>query len=46
MITNEEMIIFIKEIFLLINEYNRCNDEFIKSKISDEISFLSEIIKP
>jgi hypothetical protein len=45
MISNEEMIMFMKEINLLIKEYKRCDDEYIKRKINDDIFFLSEIIK-
>ena len=45
MISSEEMITFIREIYLLINEYNRCDDLKIKNLINDDILFLSNIIK-
>lgn len=44
MISNEEMIIFIKQIKLLINEYNKCQDLKIKEQIYEEIIVLSDLI--
>ncbi|MCM3714867.1 hypothetical protein [Halalkalibacter oceani] len=45
MISNEEMIIFIKEFYLLLNEYQKCEDEALKKQIHNDILFLSEIIE-
>ncbi|WP_169908080.1 hypothetical protein [Metabacillus halosaccharovorans] len=44
MISNEEMIIFMKQIKLLINEYNKCYDVKIKEQIYEEIIVLSDLI--
>jgi len=44
MISNEEMIIFIKQIKLLISEYNKCHDLKIKEQIYEEIIVLSDLI--
>lgn len=44
MISNEEMIIFIKQIKLLINEYNKCHDLQLKEQIYEEIVILSQLI--
>ncbi|MBO1515586.1 hypothetical protein [Metabacillus bambusae] len=45
MISNEEMTMFIKEIYLLIIQYNRCDSADIKNQINNEILILSEVIK-
>ncbi len=45
MVSAEEMVLFIKEIYLLINEYKRCNDAQLKELIKDDIMFFSEILK-
>lgn len=45
MISSNEMVTFIREIYLLINEYNRCTDNEIKEYIMLEITTLSDIIK-
>lgn len=45
MISNEEMIIFIKEFYLLLNEYQNCEDDDLKKQIKNDILFLSEIIE-
>lgn len=44
MISNEELIIFMKQINLLISEYNKCHDYQIKEQIYEEIIFLSDLI--
>lgn len=44
MISNEELIIFMKQINLLINEYNKCHDHQIKEQIYEEIIVLSDLI--
>ncbi len=44
MISNEEMILFMKQINLLINEYNKCHDLQIKEQIYEEIIVLSDLI--
>jgi hypothetical protein len=44
-IKNEEMLIFINELGLLIEEYKRCRNEEIKELIYDDILLLSEVIK-
>lgn len=44
MISSEEMTIFIKEIYLLIIQYNRCDSPEIKKQINEEILILSDLI--
>ncbi len=44
MISEEEMSLFVREIYLLINEYQKCPDKSLKEKIYDEIQDLSKII--
>ncbi|WP_157801040.1 hypothetical protein [Bacillus solitudinis] len=44
MISNEEMILFIKEIYLLTNEYEKCDEAVIKEQIYNDILFFSKII--
>ncbi len=44
MISNEEMVIFIKEINLLINDYNRCDDILVKKQIYDDILLLNKVL--
>jgi hypothetical protein len=44
MISDEEMALFIREIYLLINDYYKCTDEETKLIIYEEIQFLSKII--
>lgn len=45
MIPSNEMTIFIKEIYLLIIQYNRCDSDDIKKQIYVEIMILSDVIK-
>lgn len=44
-IKNDEMLIFINELGLLIDEYQRCKNTEIKEQIYDDILLLSEVIK-
>jgi hypothetical protein len=44
-IKNEEMFIFIHELGLLIDEYQRCENTEIKEQIYDDILLLREVIK-
>jgi len=44
MVSSEEMTMFIKEIYLLIIQHNRCNSPEIKKQIHDEILILSDLI--
>lgn len=45
LIAPEEMILFIKELSQLINDYERCTERDIKAKINSQILFLSEVIE-
>ncbi|MCM3443283.1 MULTISPECIES: hypothetical protein [Metabacillus] len=44
MVTKDEMILFIEEIYMLIKEYKRCTDEQMKKQIYRDILQLSEVI--
>ncbi|RLL45492.1 hypothetical protein D8M04_11650 [Oceanobacillus piezotolerans] len=44
MIFPEECFLFIREIYRLRNEYQRCSDYNLKEKIDCDINLLSEII--
>ena len=44
MVTNDEMIIFIEEIYMLIKEYKKCDNEQIKKQIYRDILILSVVI--
>lgn len=44
MIKSEEMLIFINELVLLIEEYKRCNNLLIKEAIYNDIVLLSDVI--
>ncbi|WP_368505057.1 hypothetical protein AB3N04_05255 [Alkalihalophilus sp. As8PL] len=44
MISHEEMIIFLKEMYLLMNEYKRCEEAQIKELIYKDIQLLGEVI--
>ncbi|MFS0882892.1 hypothetical protein [Virgibacillus sp. 6R] len=45
MASSEEMLLYIREIYKLINEYKDCDDDDTKNKIYDNILLLSEILK-
>ncbi|MBM7570932.1 hypothetical protein JOC48_001412 [Aquibacillus albus] len=45
MISDEELAIFIKEIYLLIDEYKRCDHSKTKAQIYDDMLFLYDIVK-
>ncbi|WP_157860764.1 hypothetical protein [Bacillus sp. LL01] len=44
MISHEEMIIFLKEMYLLMNEYKRCEEAQTKELIYNDIQLLGEVI--
>ncbi len=44
MISNEELILFMKQINLLITEYKNCQDQQMKEQIYEEIIVLSDLI--
>ena len=44
MISPEERLLFIREIYQLKNEHQRCTDNNLKGKIYYEIKLLSEIL--
>jgi hypothetical protein len=44
MISHEEMIIFLKEMYVLMNEYKRCEETQIKELIYNDIQFLGDVI--
>jgi hypothetical protein len=45
MITNEEKIVFQYELYKLNREYQQCANEYVKSQLKEEISFLNTILK-
>ncbi|WP_171038101.1 hypothetical protein [Aquibacillus sediminis] len=46
MVSKQEELIFIKELKLLINDFERCEDIEIKAKIHEDINLLVEVIRP
>lgn len=46
MITPEEMIMFIKDNYRLITDYNNCSDQNVRKQIYEEILLMAEIIDP
>ena len=46
MIKDLEILMFIKELGRLLEDYKRCTDETIKTMIHDDILFLTKIIHP
>ncbi|WP_087974106.1 hypothetical protein [Oceanobacillus rekensis] len=44
MISPEERLLFIREIYKLEDEYERCTDNTLKGEIYDEIKRLNEIL--
>ncbi len=46
MISNEELVVFTKELNLLLDEFYRCDNFKIKKQIYADILFLVEIIEP
>ena len=45
MVTNEELILFMRDLYSLICDYKKCENCNIKNQIYQEIQLLSEIIK-
>lgn len=41
-----EILLFIKELGRLLDDYKRCPDTMIRAVIQDEILFLTEMIHP
>ncbi|MFP7736990.1 hypothetical protein ACLHDF_27355 [Priestia aryabhattai] len=44
MITEQEMLLFIKELGHLLRNYKECNEELLKQEIYKEILLLSAVI--
>ncbi|MCE4047885.1 MULTISPECIES: hypothetical protein [Bacillaceae] len=45
MIKDDEMLLFIRHIYFLVNECKKCEDYEMKSKITDEIYFFGELLE-
>jgi hypothetical protein len=46
MVKDLEILMFIKELGRLLEDYKKCTDETVKAMIQDDIMFLTKIINP
>lgn len=46
MLSNDDLVLFTKELKLLLDEFFRCNNVQIKKQIYTDILFLIKIIEP